>query len=87
MYAPMGALLAMRGWVLGGRSNMSGPVSREWEEPISARENDVSAHGDEAMSPPGGGMRAKRHVLRQESNLPDKVQLEMDSVVQKEAQS
>ena len=63
----------MKGWVLGGRSNMSGPVSREWEEPISARENDVSAHGDEAMSPPGGGMWAKRHVLRQESYLADKV--------------
>ena len=34
---------------------MSGPVSREWKEPIFALENDVSAHGDEAMSPPGIG--------------------------------
>ena len=53
MYAPMGALLAMRGCVLAARSNI---VEEMGGANFRARER----HGDEATSHPGGGMWGKQ---------------------------
>ena len=39
---------------------MSDSKLSKWEEPIPKRENEISANGDKAMSPPGGCIWGRR---------------------------